>query len=149
MKVDGDDYYVMVLHTNQAKQLRTNTNTGQWLDIQKAATTGDGSKNNPIFTGALGVYNGVVLHESTRITQGINASTGVAVSNTRRAVLLGAQAAAIGFGKGYSFENFDWNEELFDYGNQLGVEAGAIFGLKKLRFNSKDFGSIVASTYTP
>lgn len=149
VKVDGEDYYVMVMHTKQAKQLRTNTATGQWLDIQKAATTGDGSKNNPIFTGALGVYNGVVLHESTRITNGVNSSTGADVSNAKRAVLLGAQAGAIAFGKGYSFENFDWNEELFDYGNQLGVEAGAIFGLKKLRFNSKDFGSIVAATYTP
>lgn len=149
VKVDGEDHYVVVMHTKQAKQLRTNTSTGQWLDIQKAATTGDGSKRNPIFTGALGVYNGAVLHESTRITQGVNSSTGAAVTAARRAVLLGAQAGFIGFGKGYSFEGFDWNEELFDYGNQLGVEAGAIFGLKKSRFNSKDFASIVAATYTP
>ena len=149
VKVNGEDHYVVVMHTKQAKQLRTNTSTGQWLDIQKAATTGDGSKSNPIFTGALGVYNGAVLHESTRITNGVNSSTSAAVTAARRAVLLGAQSAAIGFGKGHSFENFDWNEELFDYGNQLGVEAGAIFGLKKLRFNSADFGSIVASTYTP
>ena len=148
INVDGDQMYVMVLHTNQVTQLRTNTSAGQWLDIQKAATTGDGSKGNPIFTGALGVYNGVVLHESTRITTGVNSSTGANVATARRAVLLGAQAAAIAFGKGYSFENFDWNEELFDYGNQLGVEAGAIFGLKKLRFNSADFGSVVAATFT-
>lgn len=40
-----------------------------------------------------------------------------------------------------------WFEELFDYGNQLGVSAGAIFGLKKTRFNSKDFGTIVVPTY--
>ena len=74
--------------------------------------------------------------------------TGRNITAAKRAVLLGAQASSIAFGKGYSFENFDWNEELFDYGNQLGVEAGAIFGLKKLRFNSKDFGSIVAATFT-
>lgn len=148
VKVDGEDYYVLVMHTRQARQLRTNTATGQWLDIQKAATTGDGSKNNPIFTGALGVYNGVVLHESTRITNGVNSSSGAVVTTARRCVLLGAQAAAIGFGKGYSFENFDWNEELFDYGNQLGVEAGAIFGMKKLRFNSADFATIVGATFT-
>ena len=93
-------------------------------------------------------WNGVILHESTRIPLGVNGSTGAAVSNTRRAVLLGAQSAAIGFGEGQSFENFDWNEELFDYGNQLGVEAGAIFGLKKLRFNSADFGTVVMASYT-
>ena len=148
VKVDGEDRWVMVMHTNQVTQLRTNTSSGQWLDIQKAAMTGDGSKGNPIMTGALGMYNGVVLHESTRITPGVNSTTGVAVSNTRRAVLLGAQAGAIGFGQGQSFENFDWNEELFDYGNQLGVEAGCIYGLKKLRFNSADFSTVVLSTYT-
>jgi N4-gp56 family major capsid protein len=148
VKVDGEDRYVVILHTNQVTQLRTNTATGQWLDIQKAAMTGDGSKANPIMTGALGMYNGMVLHESTRIPLGVNSSTGVAVANTRRAVLLGAQSACLAFGKGYSFEGFDWNEELFDYGNQLGVEAGNIFGIKKLRFNSADFGTVVLGTYT-
>jgi N4-gp56 family major capsid protein len=148
VKIDGEDRYVVVLHTNQVTQLRTNTSSGQWLDIQKAAMTGDGSKGNPIMTGALGMYNGMVLHESTRIPLGVNSSTGVAVSNTRRAVLMGAQAAVIAFGQGQSFEQFDWNEELFDYGNQLGVEAGVIFGVKKLRFNSADFGTVVLGTYT-
>jgi N4-gp56 family major capsid protein len=147
-KIDGDDRYVMVIHTNQVTQLRTAAGTGQWLDIQKAAMTGDGSKNNPIMTGALGMYNGVVLHESTRITQGVSSATGLAVPNTRRAILMGAQAGFIAFGKGQSFENFDWNEELFDYGNKLGVEAGLIHGLKKARFNNADFGTIVLSTFT-
>jgi len=148
INIEGDDRYVMVLHTNQVTQLRTNTNTGQWLDIQKAAMTGDGSKGNPIMTGALGMYNGVVLHESTRITPGVNSATGATVATARRAVLMGAQAASIGFGQDQSFKNFDWNEELFDYGNQLGVEAGLIHGLKKLRFNSADFGTVVAATFT-
>ena len=148
IKVDGDDRYVMVIHTNQVTQLRTNTSTGQWLDIQKAAITGDGSKDNPIMTGALGMYNGVVLHESTRITPGVNSGTGATVAGVRRAVLMGAQAGAIAFGKGQSFDSFDWNEELFDYGNKLGVEAGLIHGLKKLRFNNADFGVITLSTFT-
>jgi N4-gp56 family major capsid protein len=148
VNVDGEDRYVVVMHTKQVTQLRTNTNTGQWLDIQKAALTGDGSARNPIMTGALGMYNGAVLHESTRVTNGVNSTTGVQVATARRAVLLGAQSCAIGFGEGQSFKSFDWNEELFDYGNQLGVEAGVIHGLKKLRFNSADFGVIVASTFT-
>jgi N4-gp56 family major capsid protein len=148
VRVDGNDMYVMFLHPWQVKSLRTATATGQWLDIQKAATTGDGSKNNPIFTGALGVYNNVILHEAVRVPHGINSSTGAAITTVRRAVLCGAQAAAIGFGQGYSFESADWNEELFDYGNQLGVEAGFVFGIKKLVFNSADFGTIVVSTYS-
>lgn len=148
IKVDGEDRYVVVLHTKQVTQIRTNTNAGQWLDIQKAAMTGDGSARNPIMTGALGMYNGAVLHESTRITNGVSSATGLQVATARRCVLLGAQAAAIGFGQDQSFKNFDWNEELFDYGNQLGVEAGLIHGLKKLRFNAQDFGVIVGSSFT-
>lgn len=146
--VDGDARYVVVMHTRQVTQLRANTSSGQWLDIQKAAMTGDGSNDNPIMTGALGMYNGAVLHEDTRITNGVDSGTGAAVLTCRRSVLLGAQAAAIAFGQGQSFKNFDWNEELFDYGNQLGVEAGLIHGLKKLRFNNADFATIVGSTFT-
>ena len=33
--------------------------------------------------------------------------------------------------------------------NQLGVSAGLIFGLKKMVFNSKDFATIVVSSYAP
>lgn len=148
LKINGKDKYVLFLHTNQVTQLRTNTATGQWLDIQKAAMTGDGSARNPIMTGALGEYNGVILHESTRVTPGVNSSTGATVANTRRAVLCGAQAMVLGFGGGQSYGSWDWNEELFDYGNQLGVEAGCIFGMKATRYNSADFSKIGIHTYT-
>lgn len=162
----GDKYFVMFLHPYQVTSLRTNTSTGQWLDIQKSALTGgrlaygsgygangpDG-KNvmadeiNPIFSGALGVYNGVILHEAFRVTNGVNSSTGASLPNVRRAVLCGAQAGFIAFGGEGGLKEMEWNEKLFDYGNQLGVKAGSIFGVKKAVFNSLDFGSITVSTY--
>lgn len=145
--VDGEPKYVAVIHTKQVTQMRTNTSTGQWLDIQKSAVTGDGSKNNPIYTGALGEYNGVVIHESTRISQGVNSSTGVTVTTAYRGVLLGAQAAVIAFGQGQSMDAMDWTEELFDYGNQLGVAANCIFGIKKSQYNSADYGTVVMASY--
>ncbi len=148
IKVNGEDKYVAVLHPNQVQQMRTNTSTGQWLDIQKAATTGDGSRNNPIFTGALGEYNGVILFEDRRIPNGVNSSTGAAVTTARRAVFMGAQAAIMAFGQGASMDQMDWNEELFDYGNQLGVSAGTIYGLKKAQFNSTDYGTVVMASFT-
>jgi N4-gp56 family major capsid protein len=104
-------------------------------------------KVNPIFSGALGVYNGVILHEAFRVSQGVNSSTGAAISTVRRAVLCGAQSAFIGFGQNTSFKEMSWQEKLFDYGNQLGVKAGSIFGLKKAVFNSTDFGTVVVSSY--
>lgn len=144
--VNGNAMYVMFLHPYQVQAMRTSASVGQWLDIQKAATTGDGSKSNPIFTGALGVYNNVILHEAFRVPHAINTAGTAAITTGRRAIMCGAQAAAIGFGQDYSFEKWDWNEELFDYGNQLGVEAGCIIGVKKLRFNGADFSTIVIPT---
>lgn len=148
IKIKGKDYWVLFMHTFQVRDMRTNTATGQWLDLQKAAMTGGDLDDNPIRTGMLGVYNQVIMYETVRVTPGVHSVTGATVANVRRAVLCGAQTAAIAFGKGNdSTTSADWNEELFDYGNQLGVEAGFIFGLKKLRYNSLDFGCIVIATY--
>jgi len=155
IRIGGDDMYVMFLHDYQVHDLRTNTSTGQWLDIQKSAMGGSDVKNNPIFDGSLGVYNGVILHKASRVTQGVNSSTGAADTDSRRAVLCGAQAAMIAFGSENSSTRYTWFEERFDYGNQLGVSAGAIYGLKKCKFvpdddsstNAEDFGTVVVSTY--
>lgn len=147
IKINGADHFVAFLHPYQVYDIRTSSSTGQWLDIQKAAMQGGQTSKNPIFTGALGMYNNVVLHESTRVTTGVNSSTGAQITTVRRAVLCGAQACVMGFGQGHSFKQYSWTEELFDYGNQLGVEAGCIGGLKKSVYNSTDFGTVVMSSY--
>lgn len=134
----GEEYYVMFLHPFQVTALRTNTNTGQWLDIQKAAMTGGEITKNPLFTGALGMYNNVILHESTRVPS--------VVAGSYRSILCGAQAASLAFGQDSAGNKVSWVEELFDYGNQLGVAAGMIWGGKKMVFNSQDFGVITVIT---
>lgn len=113
--VGGKKYYVAWLHPYQVTDLRTSTATGQWLDIQKAAMTGGLVNENPIFDGSLGVYNGTILHEDYRVTQGYNtASPPAAITTVRRAVFCGAQAGMIGFGRDNSLSKFTWVEELFD-----------------------------------
>lgn len=145
--VDGTAKYVMFIHPYQVTSMRTSTSSGQWLDIQKAALAGGDGKKSPIYTGALGEYNNVVLHDSTRITNGIS-NAGAAQASTRRAVFCGAQAAAIAFGTNFAEgANYKWVEELFDYERELGVSAQTVWGLKKTVFNSEDFGTIVATTY--
>lgn len=145
IQIGGEDKYVMFLHPYQVYDLRTSSTTGQWLDIQKAVVQGGAKTANGIFTGAMGEYNGVVMHESTRVTTG--ASLTVEITAVRRAVFCGAQAAHLAYGQGNSPNKWIWEEEMFDYGNQLGVAAGCIYGLKKAIYNSKDFATIVASTY--
>jgi N4-gp56 family major capsid protein len=146
IRVDGRDHFVCFLHPIQVQQMRRNTNTGEWMDIQKSLVSGTGAENSPIFSGALGMYNGVILHESTRVPLGTDPD-GTVQSSVRRAILCGAQAATLAFGRGYGASKMSWVEELFDYRNQLGVSAGMIWGLKKNIFNAADFGTITISTW--
>lgn len=141
VKIGGKSHYVMFIHPYQVTSLRKRTATGLWQDIQKAAIQGGQTTENPIFTGALGMYNNVVLHESTRIP--------VSPSNAsvRRAVLCGAQAASIAFGRGFGKNTFSWVEELFDFKNQLGVAAGCQAGMVKTRFDNSDYGTVVVPTW--
>lgn len=148
VNIDGMEVYVAYLHPYQVVDLRTSTDTGQWMDFTKAAYNGRG-KDNPIFSGALGMYNGVVLRESEDVTPGANSSTGASISTVRRAVLLGAQAAALGYGTGFGEGSnaYKWVEETFDYQRELGVSVQCLMGLSKTVFNSIDFGSITMSSY--
>lgn len=145
IKVGSQSYYVCFLHPDSVRDLRTSTTTGNWLDIQKAAMQGGEIEENLIFTGALGVYNGVVLHEWTRLP-GAAGKAITANANVRRNVFAGAQACAFAWGKGYSSEP-KYIEDYFDYERQLGVSVQTIAGCKKLRFNAVDFGTIVISSY--
>lgn len=141
IRINGKDHFVLFLHPYQETDLRTNTSTGQWQDIQKAAISGGQTSDNPIFTGALGQYNNTILHVSTRVPASpTNASA-------RRAVLCGAQAAAFAFGREFGKGTYSWVEELFDFKNQLGVAAGCQAGIVKTRFNGSDYGTVVLPTY--
>lgn len=149
LRIAGDEYYAAFLHPFQVYQLRTQTSTGQWLDIQKSAfAASNNASASPIFTGALGIYNGVVLHECPYLPA--FAAANDSTTNVRRAVFCGAQSVLMATGReGGSPTRLNWVEELFDYGNQVGVSVGMMGGLVKAQFNSTDFASIVLSTYSP
>ncbi|MDK4703893.1 N4-gp56 family major capsid protein [Rhizobium sp. CNPSo 4062] len=145
VRVDGDNKYVMYLHPTQVTDLRTNTSTGQWLDIQKAVYMGS-KQNNPIYDGSLGEYNNVILREAEHVVPGVSSAAGTQITTTRRAVLLGAQAGVMSFGMNNTASKYKMVEELFDYQRELGVSVQTILGMKKTVFNSNDFGCVVVST---
>lgn len=145
VKIDGEDHYVMVLHPWQVYDLRTNVGTGGWLDLQKAAATAEGRKS-PIFKGGLGMHNNVVMHEHKGIVRFSDYGSGANLS-AARSLFMGAQAAVSAFGSPGTGHRFDWQEETEDRGNILVVTTNTIFGVKKTRFNGKDFGIVAADTY--
>jgi N4-gp56 family major capsid protein len=138
--VDGEEHYVVVMNPWQVYDLRTNSTSGEWLDIQKAAATSEGRKN-PIFKGSLGMYNNVVLHAHKSVIQDTIDTTAA------RALFLGEQAAVCAFGSAGTGMRFDWNEEMEDRGNQVVITTSSIFGIKKCRFNDKDFGVMQLQTF--
>jgi N4-gp56 family major capsid protein len=147
--VDGKEMYIVILHPYSVTDLRLDVGNSaytDWPTIQLyAAKRGPG---NPLFTGALGVYNNMVIFESTRIYS--------PVSNVRRNLFLGAQAAVYAMGSAYdSIESsrvgkdnlMSWYEQKDDYGNEKGISVGSIFGIRSNVFNSLDYGKMNISSY--
>jgi len=144
ISINGENHFVLLMHPYQVFNVRTSTSTGQWLDIQKAAAGAVG-RNNPIFKGSLGMYNNVVLHEHEAV---IGFSTYGAGANVeaRRALFLGKQGGVCAFGSPGTGLRFGWHEETRDNGNQVVISTSSIFGIKKVTFNSLDFGVYALDT---
>lgn len=101
--------YVLFVHPDQVTSLRTDAATaGNWFDLQgKRLQGGEGDKSD-LYTGGVGIYNRTLIIENTRVPQGVNSTTGVAVANTRRSAFCGAQAASWAFGKSSTQSKYKW-----------------------------------------
>ncbi len=126
--VKGKPHYVLVVHPYAARDLRADT---AWLNAQNYA--GVRGEDNPLFAGALGVWDNVIVHEHESVRRFISATTNYASAN----LLLGCQAGSWGIAK----EPF-WKEKTFDYDNQVGFATGIIHGFIKNQFNSQDYGLV-------
>ena len=148
ISIDGEEHHVALIHPWQAFDLRTDTGTGGWLDLQKAAAAAEG-KSNPLFKGGLGMHSNVVIHEHKSVIRFDDFGAGSNVQ-AARALFLGRQAGVVAFGSAGSGLRFDWTEEQEDRGNQVVITTGSIFGMKKTAFVidgvSRDFGVIAADT---
>jgi N4-gp56 family major capsid protein len=140
--IEGERRYVHLMHTFQAYDLRKSVSSNDWMDIHKNT---DG-KDSLIYKNALGEWNGVVLHKHRNVIRFSDYGTGGDVL-AARSLFLGAQAAMIAWGgNGSGVGRYKWVEEAKDYKNSLGIVAGAIYGVKKARYNGKDFGVIAVDT---
>lgn len=138
IRIDGRETYVMVIDPYQARDLRQDP---RWMEAQQHANIR--GEKNPIFSGAMGVYEGVVIHEHLRVPRTDTGSGGAKVGH---ALFLGAQACI--FAEGAPPR---WEEDTFDYNNEYGVSIDRMFGLKKAQFkydgtNLTDFGVINVMT---
>ena len=149
VNVDGKKYYVVLMHPYAIRQLRSGSGTGNFLDLHKDMLQGGKISDNPLIARSSFVYGQCIVHEWSYLPDIVTTPNSGSVGDFRRAVLCGAQAAVLAVGQDNSASKMSWKEELFDYGNQLGVSSGMMFGLKKTVFNSVDYGTIVMSGYAP
>jgi N4-gp56 family major capsid protein len=137
VKNGSEGNYVFLMNPDNEYDLRNDTTTGSWLDIQKAASAAEG-RDNPIFKGGLGMIGNAVLHKHRSVLRFNDYGAGGNVSASR-CMLLGRQAAVVAYGTSGGMR-YTWKEKMKDYDNEPTVAAGCIMGVKKTRFNSKDFG---------
>lgn len=114
--IDGEEIFVLVAHPYAVMQLKRDDTT--WAQAQREAR--ERSITNPLFTGAAGMWDGILIKTSDRVPRSTNGTIQVADN-----VLLGAQALM----RGYAMYP-DWREELFDYGRQTGIATVTVVGNK-------------------
>jgi N4-gp56 family major capsid protein len=150
VRINGEQYYVMFIHPWQACDLKTNT-SDVWAQAQREAQVrGD---KNPIFSGALGVWDGVIIHSSDFVPMAQISTTFSSVGQTTavqsyRALLCGAQAVLMANAspKGRGPASTFMVEKSFDYENKVGYAVGYIGGIQKASFNSVDYGVVAVDT---
>lgn len=133
IKVDGMDKYIMLVSPWAARDLKDDP---KWLAAQQNANI-RGSKN-PIFTGALGEYDGVILYEYERVQTG---NIGASSANVCQNLLLGKQAACFAVSRPAKHI-----EQTDDYGNIAGNGIAFYGAVEKTNFNGKDYGVINVMT---
>lgn len=134
LKIGGKNYFRVIMHNYVFDQLKQNTNIAQWGDIKRNA---DKLQQTDVEI----EYNGMLISKSERVP--------AIYPNVYRTVLLGAQAACFAWGGAgenksttMSFVPYDKDAKRY-----VMIRAGAIFGCKKVVFDSKDNSVITAASY--
>lgn len=129
VRINGKPYYVAFLHPYSVTALKQDP-----VYNQAVRDAGERGKENPIFSGAISEYNGIIIHEHEYVFRTNDGSGSAFVA---RNILCGQQAGVFAWGAAVQ-----WVEKSFDYGNSWGISCGAIFGVIKPIFNAVDYGTI-------
>lgn len=111
---DGNEFFGLVAHPYALMELKRDD--AKWAQAQREANVR--GMDNPLFTGAAGIIDGVILYSSNRVPRSTNGSV-----QTADNVFFGAQALS----RGYAYYP-DWTEEYFDYGREQGIATYVIVG---------------------
>lgn len=147
---DVEGYYHLVIHPINWHQLRTNSTSGEWEDIQLSRIKGgEKYEDTAINRSHLGTYNSVKIHVSDYTPNGVSSADGSSVSAVRRCIFFGQKAGCIAFGEGYANDgHLDWSESVQDH-KKWSLLVDSVWGFKRTIFNSQSYGSMVLPVYSP
>lgn len=132
---DGNEYFVLVAHPYAIMSLKRDDT--KWAQAQREAQVR--GADNPLFTGAVGMWDGVIIKSSNRVPRSNNDDPIMVADN----IFMGAQAISRSYGM-YP----DWREELFDYGRQAGIATVCVLGEKLNVFDLTSAGGAAAADLT-
>lgn len=130
IRTKGDEeWYVLFTGPLNIKSLQADT---VWTAAAREARSR--GKDNPLFTGADYVWDGVIIRQIPEISYLLN--VGASSAEVEPCYLAGAQAIGLGWAKRTTSKT-----EEFDYGDKHGVAIEEIRGIEKLHFEEGADGS--------
>jgi len=150
--IDGEFLFVIFISGYQAKALKA---SAAW---QAGALYSDvRGRKNKLFTGSLGIWDGVLIHKydfiETRLGAGGSTATEYFESGddcangiyVARALFCGQQAGV------HAYAQYpQMTVKKFDYSSKFGCSTDIMIGVGKPKFNSEDYGVITVDTaYVP
>lgn len=128
VRMDGDDYYMIVVHPYVFADFKR---SDEYKQLNREAR--ERSKSNPLFTNAKFCYDNVIVFEHERVPL-----TRIDASNAYcKAIFLGKQGGCWAWGMNPKFVP----GEITDYQREQRLSIQMICKAKKPQFNGKDFGS--------
>lgn len=157
----GTEMFYVWMHPKAVAKLKLDPDF-----LANLRSAGARAKSNPLFSGAIETIDGLVIMENTHIFNTLGATTGTASAtaqgggavagdyagaighkwgstaavNGSRTLILGRQALAM-----VDFGMPTWEEEDWDYKNQLGIATGKILGMMKPQWYSPMDNTVIAS----
>jgi N4-gp56 family major capsid protein len=128
--IAGQPYFGMVIDEFQAYDLKGDS---VWTQAQREAMPR--GIDNPLFSGALGHWDGVVIYQNGRVPRALNANSPTVYCS--KAVLFGSGAAVFGLGRAPR-----WVPEQFDYENEWGTSISIVYGHAKVTLDNIDTGLV-------
>lgn len=137
VSIKGKKYYVIVISPDQEFDLKERD--ASWSQAMREAQKP--GYDNPIFSGASGIWNNTVIHVHEKVATATTWGSSTNL-NGATALFMGVGAAGIAYAK-----RKIWQEKDFDYGNKVGFCIGGIYGTAKAILNSADLSLVAVRTY--